>query len=328
MLYNILSDKFSDNTIIVAASVIAFALTYVLLARPFSFLPTDGGKYVIDKDGNKVAINANSNGKVTGVGLVFVVIYLLISLLMIPFSNELMFYIILSTFMMLTGYFDDTSKNPWGELVKGILDLVLALGTVIVFLVYNSSEIVFLGKEFKMPVVVYAILAVALIWGSINVTNCSDGVDGLCGTVSVIEIFAIVVIFKEELGKFTSLGIILAFVLVAYLAYNWNPSSVLMGDAGSRTIGFTLALLCMKTHHPYAFLILSLVFILDGGLGLMKLAIMRVTKKPFLVNIRFPIHDELRKNRGMKIPLIVLIMAVSESVMCAITSLIIYLSNK
>jgi phospho-N-acetylmuramoyl-pentapeptide-transferase len=230
--------------------------------------------------------------------------------------------------MMITGFLDDSAKSPWGELIKGILDLVLALFASITFLIFNTSDVSIIGHVFHIPVVIYAILAVALIWGSINVTNCSDGVDGLCGTVSVIEIFAIVVIFKEELGKFTSLGIILAFVLVAYLAYNWNPSSVLMGDAGSRTIGFTLALLCMKTHHPYAFLILSLVFILDGGLGLMKLAIMRVTKKPFLVNIRFPLHDELRKNRGMKIPLIVLIMAVSESVMCAITSLIIYLSNK
>lgn len=227
---------------------------------------------------------------------------------------------------MLTGYLDDASRSPWGELIKGMMDLGLAVLTVVVFLVFNSSDITFFGSDSHIPLVLYAILAVMLIWGSINVTNCSDGVDGLAGTVSLIELLAIAFIFRKSLNEYSGVAIILAFALVAYLAFNWNPSTVLMGDAGSRTIGYMLALLCMKSGHPFSFILLSFVFLFDGGLGLLKLAVMRVTKKPFLSKIRFPFHDELRKNRGWKIPKIVIFFSVCEIVFAVITGLIVKLT--
>lgn len=323
MLYSLLSNKIPDNIIILIASAICFGLTYICMAKPFSFLPRDGGKFVIDANGKKVAVNESSNGKVTGVGLIFICLYLVLSLLFVPFSIELLLYIILAGFMMLTGYLDDASKSPWGELVKGVLDLLLAVLAVVVFLVFNSSDISILGYDKHIPIVIYAVLAVMLIWGSINVTNCSDGVDGLCGTVSVIELIALAFIYGNDLKEYTGVAIILAFALVAYLAFNWNPSTVLMGDAGSRTIGFMLALLCMKSGHPFSFILLSFVFLFDGGLGLLKLAVMRVTKKPFLSKIRFPFHDELRKNRGWKIPKIVVFFSICEIIFAVITGLIV-----
>ena len=67
MLYSILSDKLGENKIVVLAAVAAFILTFILLAKPFGFLPRDGGKFVIDKDGNRVEVNKGSSGKVTGV---------------------------------------------------------------------------------------------------------------------------------------------------------------------------------------------------------------------------------------------------------------------
>ena len=130
------------------------------------------------------------------------------------------------------------------------------------------------------------------------------------------------VIFHGILGKYAGLGMIFSFVLVAYLAYNWYPSTVLMGDAGSRTIGFTIALLCLKTGHPFSFILLSMVFLFDGGLGLLKLAIIRLTHKPFLTNIRFPFHDELRKNRKWKIPGISIVFAAIEVVFVILTAII------
>ncbi len=325
MLYGLLSKVLADRFIILIASFIAFISTYVLMAKPPKFLPRDGGKFVTDPDGNVVEVNKGSNGKVTGIGLVFVCIYILVSLLFLPISGEFIWYLVLSILMMATGYLDDMSKAPWGELVKGILDLVMAVAATVIFLIYNSSDVMLFKASFHIPVVLYAILSVALIWGSINVTNCTDGVDGLCGSVSVIELFGFSAIFGLGLGKYSGMALIMAFVLAAYLGYNWNPSSVLMGDAGSRTIGFTIALLAMKSGHPFAFIPLSLVFLFDGGLGLLKLTIMRVTKKDFLKNIRCPIHDHLRKNLDWKIPKIVIMFAVIEIIMVVLTGVIVNL---
>ena len=79
----------------------------------------------------------------------------------------------------------------------------------------------------------------------------------------------------------------------------------------------------MKSQHPYSFLLLSFVFLFDGGLGLLKLVVMRVTKKSFLGKIRFPFHDELRKNRGWNIPKIVVFFSICEIVFAAVTAVII-----
>ena len=42
--------------------------------------------------------------------------------------------------------------------------------------------------ELIIPKAVYIILGIVLIWISINVTNCSDGVDGLCASPRCVAI--------------------------------------------------------------------------------------------------------------------------------------------
>ena len=124
-------------------------------------------------------------------------------------------------------------------------------------------------------------------------------------------------------------------IIAAYLfAWNlrfrtyWFPSTVLMGDAGSRTIGFFLALLSMKSGHPFAFLLLSLVFIIDGGLGLVKLTLLRTIHADPFKNIRLPLHDHMRKNKNWSIPKIVIFFALCQIVMSVITGVIIHVFSR
>ena len=91
-------------------------------------------------------------------------------------------------------------------------------------------------------------------------------------------------------------GEILCAVLLAYLYFNCSPSSMLMGDAGSRALGFFIAILAMKSAHPFAYIVLSIVLIIDGGLGLIKVSLIRFCKIHIMTNLRTPIHDHVRKN--------------------------------
>lgn len=329
MIYGLLSAHLSYSIIVMIACAVACISTFILYIKPFKFLPRDKGKVVTTPDGQTVSINIQSAGKITGAGYIFVSVFLLTSLLFLPFNVEHGTYYVLMAAMMVIGFMDDGSKAPWGELVKGILDLALATVTAIVFVYFNGSVVRFFNLEFKLPAVIYVILAVCLIWGSINVTNCSDGVDGLCGGVTVVELVTFFLIFKASkdiagFAEFSGMTVILAAVLIAYLFYNWFPSKLLMGDAGSRTIGFFIALTAMKSGHPFIFVPLSLVFLCDGGLGLLKLALMRTILKGHEVfgNIRFPLHDELRKNRGWAVPKVAAFFIACEVVICVITYIV------
>lgn len=59
-----------------------------------------------------------------------------------------------------------------------------------------------------------------------------------------------------------------------------------MGDAGSRAMGIFIALAVMKTGSPFLYILVALVMILDGGLGLLKVALLRTIKIHILKNVR------------------------------------------
>ena len=295
MLFQFITDADTKNTVILIGALLAFVLTFIALRLFQSKLPTDGGREFA-VDGSK------SIGKPRGAGIVFIIVYTVISLFFGNLSLENFLYCLLIIFCMLTGFFDDAAANPWGEMRKGVLDLAVSVMTALVYVWHNGSDVHFAlaGITVHFHPVVFVILAVMLVWASINVTNCCDGVDGLCGTLSItsgISIFALAFLLGNA-EKIGSGMLFMVMVLLAYLWYNSTPSRLLMGDAGSRAIGVFLAINILLTGAPFMFLILCLIILLDGGLGLLKVTIIRVFKVNPMKNLRTPLHDHFRKKGG------------------------------
>lgn len=267
---------------------ISFLLTFFALKFFMRFLPKDQGR--------QFAVNgALSEGKPRGAGLVFITTFVLSCAIFVPMNIERIINLVLIYAAMMTGYLDDEAKKPWGELKKGLLDAVISIGIAINFVYFNDTTISFFSTSFTLPNVVYVILGAILVWASINVTNCSDGVDGLCGSLSIATIF----LFNLLGSTYHAFNIIIIMTLLAYLWFNASPSKLLMGDAGSRAIGVFIAIIAMQSGRPLMFIPLAIVLIIDGGLGLVKLTIRRVLKaKNFMEGIRTPIHDHSRKNKG------------------------------
>ena len=271
-------------------AALAFAASFVICAAAIvlfrGFLPKDQGR--------EFAVNgALSQGKPRGAGIILISVFVLCSAFFTKMSIENVIYLALIFAAMLTGYLDDAAKMPWGELKKGLLDLVISAGVAVNFVWHNDTEIGFFGTTLDLPKAVYAVLGVALVWGSINVVNCTDGVDGLCGSLSMVSVFLFSGFCDNYFPALVMLG-----VLAAYLWFNCHPSRLLMGDAGSRSIGVFIALMAMRSGRPLLFIPFVLVMMIDGGLGLVKLTIIRVThKQSFMSGIRTPIHDHVRKNK-------------------------------
>ncbi|MCD8118233.1 MAG: phospho-N-acetylmuramoyl-pentapeptide-transferase [Lachnospiraceae bacterium] len=286
---------FPENSPVIAFAGIlaAFLLTCLCTAKFAKYLPKDGGRdYAVQ--------GKNSAGKPRGAGIIFVLVFAVTALIFADVSPELIIYIALVAVEMLTGYLDDASEKPWGELKKGLMDLAVAVVAAGTFLYFNTSAVSFaiFGITVDFPVPVYFVLAVLLVWMSINVTNCSDGVDGLSGTLSIISLitlYAVMEVTGSE-DEFSFLILIFVVCILGYLWYNATPSRLMMGDAGSRAMGVFIALAAMKTGSPFIFLPAAIVLILDGGLGLVKVTIIRVLHVNIMKNVRLPLHDHVRKN--------------------------------
>lgn len=290
-MYHILIRVLTPNQILMMGMLVTFVLTFWMLEHPFPFLPSDHGR--------DFAVNGNlSKGKLRGVGLTFVLCFLAGSLLFMPVDREIMVYTVLLLAIMLSGYLDDASATPWNEYKKGLIDLVISVVAVATFINFNSTT-VFLGEwEIVIPWQVFLGLGIVLFWASINVTNCSDGVDGLCASLCSVTLFAFSVLYSDTLGKYVMAAFLFIAVLFAYLYFNTSPSSMLMGDAGSRALGFFIAVMALKSRHPFSYVLLALVMIADGGLGLVKIFLKRFLKISILKNTRTPLHDHVRKKFG------------------------------
>ena len=284
----------SENSPLLAAIglFVAFGGTCLLLSKLSVYLPKDGGREFAH-DGKLSA------GKPRGAGIIFILVFVLTAVLFAPVSRENAIYLILITAEMLTGYMDDASSHPWGEYRKGLLDLIVAIIVAVTYLNFNSStiEIASMDISVTIPPIVFGILTVILVWASINVTNCADGVDGLSGTLAIITLTTIYVVdnIKGVTGNFSYLILLFVICVLGYLWYNATPSRLMMGDAGSRAMGIFISIAALKTGSPLLYIPTAFVLIMDGGLGLLKVFLLRFLKIHILTHVRTPLHDHVRK---------------------------------
>lgn len=294
MFYNLLAKTNNTTLVLLVPMLCSFLIAFFSLKFFKRILPKDQGR--------AFAVNgALSEGKPRGAGIIFVTSFTLCTALFYPLDIENIIYLVLVYAAMLSGYFDDAAETPWGNLKKGLIDLVISLGIAFTYYFYNGSQVklYITDSTFTIPAPLFIILAGVLVWTAINVTNCTDGVDGLCGSLVMTVLLPLAFMVTKSGAADMLLPMIMFVTLAAYLWFNCSPSQMLMGDAGSRALGVFLAVMFLKTAAPFAFIPMAIVIILDGGLGLLKLSFRRFLKiKNFMKGIRTPLHDHARKNKG------------------------------
>lgn len=286
----------TENRFLIAGMILFSFIAVIVLLKVFkNKLPKDGGR--------EFAFNGKlSEGKARGAGIVFTAVFAVSALIFVPVSLEYIIYYIVVLASMLSGYLDDKSDKPWSEYKKGLIDLVICVGASVGFVYFNPdlARLDLFFVDFAVNKILFVCISTVFLWMMINATNCSDGIDGFCGTLSINSLLFIAVIgLATGMDKsFSSLILIMIFCIVPYLWYNAEPSTMMMGDAGSRAIGVFLGLALLETGNIVLAIPLCLLILLDGLLGIAKVSLKRFLKISIMKNIRTPLHDHFRKNKG------------------------------
>ncbi len=301
----------SYTVLISIGLLLGFLLTVFLLPKFYARLPKDRGR--------EFTVNPEAAvGKPTGAGIVFISIFIVCVFLLIKPDITQILILILTFAVMMTGFLDDRAVKSWGEYLKGALDLVLAViaGAVIFYINFDgkvSFWLPFISSPIAIPPAVFFIVSVIVLWVSINTTNCTDGVDGLSGTLILMAFTALGIVFYFVLGhikvatyllvpnipngaQWAVMIFTLCGVITGYLWHNAFPSKVLMGDAGSRALGFFMGVLVIISRNPLIILMTSGMILINGGTGIVKVALLRFFKIKIFKNVRFPLHDHMKKN--------------------------------
>ncbi|HEX7071958.1 MAG TPA: PqqD family peptide modification chaperone, partial [Rhodothermales bacterium] len=151
--------------------------------------------------------------------------------------------------MVATGFYDDIK----GLGFKGKFVIQLAVAYLLVHAGYkiDVSALPFMTDDPYAQALVSIPLTMLWIVGTINAVNLIDGLDGLAGGVVLIAFACLGVIFgiNGEVGLIVY-ALVVAGALLGFLAHNFNPASVFMGDAGSLFLGCLLAVFSLSgTAH-------------------------------------------------------------------------------
>jgi Fuc2NAc and GlcNAc transferase len=121
----------------------------------------------------------------------------------------------------------------------------------------------------------YVLASLGIVW-SINLFNFMDGIDGLAGSQAVLIFGTGAVLLclrgNQSLG---SIAGVLAGASAGFLAWNWPPAKIFMGDAGSGALGYAIAGLALSSESEHsvplvAFGIMGGVFIADATVTLLR----------------------------------------------------------
>jgi len=137
---------------------------------------------------------------------------------------------------------------------------------------------VFSGLSGFVPMVGAGIISLFWLVGMANLYNFMDGIDGLAaGQGLVVAMFFALVQYMQGDAVLAYLALVLATGCLGFLAFNFPPAKVFMGDVGSVSIGFILACLGLMAvvRHPgwesvMLMPLLTANFIFDGGFTLLK----------------------------------------------------------
>ncbi len=222
------------------------------------------------------------------------------------------------------GFLDDFTKMKYKRnlgltsLQKALLQM--AVSGIFLFVLYKSGMstelyIPFVDVSLRLHPALYIFFAMFVMVGCDNAVNLTDGVDGLCGSVTIpVMVFftaAAVALGRMDLAL---LPATLVGGLVAYLFYNWHPAKVFMGDTGSLFLGGVICGLAFALEMPLILIFVGIIYIVETLSVILQVSYFKLTHGKRLFRMS-PIHHHFEMC-GWKEEKIVLTFTAITAVMC------------
>ena len=216
------------------------------------------------------------------------------------------FYVLLlSLFYGFIGFLDDFTKVKFHRnlgltsIQKALLQM--AVSALFLYLMYRSGGmnthlyIPFLNLSFDLHPIVYIFFAMFVMVGCVNAVNLTDGVDGLCATVT-LPVMIFFTAASAALGKYdlALLPAALTGGLIAYLFYNWHPAKVFMGDTGSLFLGGVVGTMAFALDMPLILVLVGIVYVCEAMSDILQVGYFKLTHGKRLFKMA-PIHHHFEK---------------------------------
>ncbi len=195
------------------------------------------------------------------------------------------------------GFLDDyikvVKKRNMGLTIlqKTVLQIVLMVGYLLTLFINDPTGSMFIPFIGMIETrIFFWVIGVAVIYCTTNAVNFTDGIDGLCGSVTVTAAVSFIVIgvLRNCLGV-SLLAAALAGGLIGYLIWNWHPAKVMMGDLGSMFLGGMIVALSYAIDCPFIILLIGIIYVAEFGSDIIQIGYFKLTHGKRIFKMA-PIH--------------------------------------
>ncbi|HEY0827173.1 MAG TPA: MraY family glycosyltransferase, partial [Bacilli bacterium] len=224
------------------------------------------------------------------------------SLILFNGFSRLTMTILCGGFLLVSiGLIDDWHKTRGKDFaVWPRLFIYLAVSTIPLWFDIEILGLTNLARPgmFTFPVWLAWLSTILWVFAITNMINFIDGVDGLAAgiaTISSLTLFVAALIKGQE--STAVLAAILTGSCIAFLAYNFYPARIFMGDAGATFLGYTLAVIAIDGAFKRATMIAILIPILALAVPIMDTFI--VFLRRFIENKGLHRADKLHTHHSL-----------------------------
>ena len=172
-------------------------------------------------------------------------------------------------------------------------------------------------------IIIFVLILLFIILGTNNGVNFTDGLDGLCSSVTIIvAILFFIVSLKVNEYELAVINISVVASLFGFLIYNHYPAKIFMGDTGSLFLGAYVAFMAILLDIEMLIPVFGFIYLIEIVSVIMQVSYFKWThgKRIFLMT---PIHHHFEK-MGMKEYQIVLMFDLITIVLSVLSYIIIF----
>jgi phospho-N-acetylmuramoyl-pentapeptide-transferase len=231
-------------------------------------------------------------------GAIFLIPVLLIALFYVKDCPEIIAVLILTFGFGIIGFLDDYIKvvlkrNLGLRAWQKLLGQFIVTGAFALYLLKCTDISLAMQVPFTQKMLDFGWMNIPVLFfialGTANGTNFTDGVDGLCGSVT-----AVVAAFFAAAAIHVGSGVApvasaFAGALLGYLFYNVYPGRVMMGDTGSLAIGGFVTAIAYVLHMPIFIVIVGFIYALEVISVMMQVSYFKLTHGKRIFKMA-PIH--------------------------------------
>ena len=315
----------------ILAVIIAFAISALLCPIIIPFLhKLKFGQQVRD-DGPQSHLK--KQGTPTMGGLIILCSIVITSIFYIPAYPKIIPVLFVTVGFGIIGFMDDYIKivmkrseglKPWQKLAGQFV-----ITGIFAWYLLNSGDV---GTQMLIPFtggfaegsfldlgILFVPALFFIVLGTDNGVNFTDGLDGLCTSVTIlVATFLTIVSIGEEQGSSPITGAVVGSLL-GFLLFNVYPARVFMGDTGSLALGGFVAASAYMMELPLFIPIIGLIYLVEVLSVILQVAYFKKTGGKRIFKMA-PIHHHFELC-GWSETRVVAVFSIVTAILCMVAYL-------